>query len=220
MVAAWLVLMMRLRRLSPFRRKGCSSGSRRRGGAFSRRSDVGCSAWCALWLSSVVQSTEGHDDGGIRAGRLLRQKLLFGAMASHVGALGEAAERRRLAFARPAAHGQRATKAQRSDWLGRAASPRASARRTASMPSSQPGLSSGIEDGQQVGIGMLRRLHDRAAGATLHHLAGIEDHHLVADRAHRREIVADEHQRQAKLAAQLRQQLRGSRRRQRCRATT
>src|SRR4029453_17914192 len=57
--------------------------------------------------------------------------------------------------------------------------------------------------GEQVGIGMLRRLHDHAAGTALHHLAGIEDHHLVADGAHRREIVDDEHQRQAELAAQL-----------------
>ena len=46
----------------------------------------------------------------------------------------------------PPRTGQRATKAQRSDWLGRAGSPRASARRVASMPSSQPGRSSGIEE--------------------------------------------------------------------------
>src|SRR4029450_8090545 len=100
MVAAWLVLMMRLRKVRPFRRKGCSRGSRRRGRALSKRSEgLAVGMGVPLWLGA----TEGHDHGaGSR--RLLRQKLLLRAMAVHVGALGEAPQRRRLGFARPGAH--------------------------------------------------------------------------------------------------------------------
>src|SRR4029450_2838647 len=100
MVAAWLLLMMRLRKVRPFRRKGCSRGSRRRGRALSKRSEgLAIGMGVALWLGSA----EGHEHGaGSR--RLLPQKLRLRAMAVHVGALGEAPQRRRLGFARPGAH--------------------------------------------------------------------------------------------------------------------
>src|SRR5215212_5891016 len=201
MVAAWLVLMMRLRRLSPFRRKGCSRGSRRRGGALSKRSEgLAVGMGLPLWLGS----TEGHDHGGAGSRGLLRQKLLLRAMAVHVGALGEAPQRRRLGFARAGAH--RAARDEGTT-VGLAGARRLTARfgKVRRVDTVEPaGPEFRYRGGEQVGIGMLRRLHDHAAGTALHHLAGIEDHHLIADGAYRCEIVADEHKRQAELPAQLR----------------
>ena len=88
---------------------------------------------------------------------------------------------------------------------GRGAAASAAWRR--SMPSSQPGRSSGTEGEQQIGIGMQRRLKQRRGGAGFDLLPGVEDHDVVADRLDRREVVADEHIGDAKLAAQLIEQL-------------
>src|SRR4249919_2005921 len=166
MVAAWLVLMMRLRKVRPFRRKGCSNGSRRRGGALSKRSE---GLAVGMGLPPWLRSTEGHDHG--RAGsRLLSQKLLLRAMAVHVGALGEAPQRRRLGFARSDAY--RAARDEGTT-VGLAEARRLAARfgKTRRIDAVEPARPQFRYRGsEQIGIGMLRRLHDHAAGATLHHL--------------------------------------------------
>lgn len=50
---------------------------------------------------------------------------------------------------------------------------------------------------------MQRALTQRAAAAVLHHLLGVEDHHLVAHGSDHREVVADEQVGDAELALQL-----------------
>ena len=151
-------------------------------------------------------------------GRLPRQKLLLGAMASHVGALGEAAKRRRLVSQRPSRAAQRETKAQRSEWLGRTASARASAaasrrcRRASRAAVPAPRRRAGRHRDAAAPAST------RAAGPRSIDLAGVEHHHLVADGAHGREVVADEHVARGRARGAAPPADRGSRRRRPCRA--
>ena len=207
MVAAWLVLMMRLRKVRPFRRKGCSRGSRRRGGALSRRSEglavgmvrlFGQARRSSRWRGTIT-AEPAREDCCARSSCSVRWQCTSEPLAKRRSGGGSVSHE-------PVTHRTARDEGATIGGTGaRGLAARFSkARRVDAVEPAGPEFR--YRGGEQVGIGMLRRLHDHAAGAALHHLAGIEDHHLVADGAHRREIVADEHQRQAELAAQLRQQ--------------
>src|SRR5688500_4765979 len=99
-------------------------------------------------------------------------------MAVHVGALGEVPPRWRFGFAWPDAHRTARDEGATIGWTGARglAAGFGEARRIDAVEPAGPEFR--YRGGEQVGIGMLRRLHDHAPRAALHHLAGIEDHHL------------------------------------------
>ena len=65
----------------------------------------------------------------------------------------------------------------------------------------------GHRGAQQLRVGMHRPLLRPGAPAAFHRAAGVHHHHLVGDRAHRVQVVADEHHGHPQRPPQLRQQI-------------